>query len=54
MFVVSPPRSRETEGRELVQLIAIGISRDVTRYCRRAVMIVDAEELWGTMMTSTS
>ena len=41
---------REIEGRELVELIAIGIGHDVTRYYRRAVTIVDAEELGGTMM----
>jgi cobaltochelatase CobT len=33
-----------------VELIAIGIGHDVTRYYRRAVTIVDAEELGGTMM----
>jgi cobaltochelatase CobT len=31
-------------------LVAIGIGHDVTRYYRRAVTIVDAEELGGTMM----
>jgi cobaltochelatase CobT len=41
---------REIESRELVELIAIGIGHDVTRYYRRAVTIVDAEELGGTMM----
>jgi cobaltochelatase CobT len=41
---------REIEGREQVELIAIGIGHDVTRYYRRAVTIVDAEELGGTMM----
>ncbi len=41
---------REIEGREAVELIAIGIGHDVTRYYRRAVTIVDAEELGGTMM----
>jgi cobaltochelatase CobT len=41
---------REIETRELVELIAIGIGHDVTRYYRRAVTIVDAEELGGTMM----
>ena len=41
---------REIEGRNLVELIAIGIGHDVTRYYRRAVTIVDAEELGGTMM----
>jgi cobaltochelatase CobT len=40
----------EVEGREAVELIAIGIGHDVTRYYRRAVTIVDAEELGGTMM----
>ena len=39
-----------TEGRNLVELIAIGICHDVTRYYRRAVTIVDAEELGSTMM----
>ena len=33
-----------------VELAAIGIGHDVTRYYRRAVTIVDAEELGGTMM----
>jgi cobaltochelatase CobT len=32
-----------------VELIAIGIGHDVTRYYRRAVTIVDAEELGGAM-----
>jgi cobaltochelatase CobT len=41
---------REIESRDLVELIAIGIGHDVTRYYRRAVTIVDAEELGGTMM----
>ncbi len=41
---------REIESRELVELIAIGIGHDVTRYYRRAVTIVDAEELGGTML----
>jgi cobaltochelatase CobT len=41
---------RDIEGRDLVELIAIGIGHDVTRYYRRAVTIVDAEELGGTMM----
>ena len=40
----------EIEGRDTVELIAIGIGHDVTRYYRRAVTIVDAEELGGTMM----
>ena len=33
-----------------VELIAIGIGHDVTRYYTRAVTIVDADELGGTMM----
>ncbi len=37
----------EIENRSPVQLIAIGIGHDVTRYYRRAVTIVDAEELGG-------
>ncbi len=41
---------RDIEGRDLVELVAIGIGHDVTRYYRRAVTIVDAEELGGTMM----
>jgi cobaltochelatase CobT len=41
---------RDIEAREFVELIAIGIGHDVTRYYRRAVTIVDAEELGGTMM----
>jgi cobaltochelatase CobT len=41
---------RDIEGRNAVELVAIGIGHDVTRYYRRAVTIVDAEELGGTMM----
>ncbi len=41
---------RDIESRDFVELIAIGIGHDVTRYYRRAVTIVDAEELGGTMM----
>jgi cobaltochelatase CobT len=41
---------RDIEHRDLVELVAIGIGHDVTRYYRRAVTIVDAEELGGTMM----
>ena len=33
-----------------VELTAIGIGHDVTRYYRRAVTIVDAEQLGGTML----
>jgi cobaltochelatase CobT len=45
---------REIEARNFVELIAIGIGHDVTRYYRRAVTIVDAEELGGTMMKKLS
>ncbi len=38
------------EARSPVELVAIGIGHDVTRYYRRAVTIVDAEQLGGTMM----
>ncbi len=41
---------REIERAGAVELTAIGIGHDVTRYYRRAVTIVDAEELGGTMM----
>jgi cobaltochelatase CobT len=40
----------EIETRSPVELIAIGIGHDVTRYYRRAVTITDAEELAGAMM----
>ncbi len=39
----------EIETRSPVELIAIGIGHDVTRYYRRAVTISDAEELGGAM-----
>jgi cobaltochelatase CobT len=39
----------EIETRSPVELIAIGIGHDVTRYYKRAVTIVDAEELGGVM-----
>ena len=39
----------EIENRSPIELIAIGIGHDVTRYYRRAVTIVDAEELGGAM-----
>jgi cobaltochelatase CobT len=39
----------DIETRSSVELIAIGIGHDVTRYYRRAVTIVDAEELGGAM-----
>lgn len=38
------------ETRSPVQLVAIGIGHDVTRYYRRAVTIMDAEQLGGTMI----
>jgi cobaltochelatase CobT len=38
------------ETRSSVELIAIGIGHDVTRYYRRAVTLVDAEQLGGTVM----
>ena len=40
----------EIENRSPVELVAIGIGHDVTRYYRKAVTIVDAEQLGGTMM----
>jgi cobaltochelatase CobT len=39
----------EIEERSSVELVAIGIGHDVTRYYRRAVTIVDAEQLGGAM-----
>ena len=39
----------EIETRSPVELLAIGIGHDVTRYYRRAVTIIDAEELGGAM-----
>ncbi len=41
---------RDIEGRRHVELVAIGIGHDVTRYYHRAVTILDADELGGTMM----
>jgi len=38
------------ENRSPVQLVAIGIGHDVTRYYRRAVTIMDVEQLGGTMI----
>ncbi len=38
------------ENQSPVELIAIGIGHDVTRYYQRAVTIVDAEQLGGAMM----
>jgi cobaltochelatase CobT len=39
----------EIETKSPVELVAIGIGHDVTRYYRRAVTILDAEELGGAM-----
>ncbi|WP_439578020.1 cobaltochelatase subunit CobT [Elioraea sp.] len=41
---------RRVDREHLIEVTAIGIGHDVTRYYRRAVTIVDAEELGGTMM----
>ena len=40
------------EIRSPIEIVAIGIGHDVTRYYRRAVTIMDAEQLGGTMMDS--
>jgi len=40
----------EIELRSPIQLIAIGIGHDVTRYYRRAVTLLDAEELAGALI----
>jgi cobaltochelatase CobT len=37
--------------RSPVELLAIGIGHDVTRYYERAVTITDAEQLGGAVMT---
>lgn len=44
----------EIEQRSPVELIAIGIGHDVTRYYQRAVTITDAEELAGAMTDKLS
>lgn len=44
----------QIEARSAIELLAIGIGHDVTRYYRRAVTITDAEELGGTMMQKLS
>ncbi len=44
----------DIETRSPVELIAIGIGHDVTRYYRRAVTIVDAEELGGVARKASS
>jgi cobaltochelatase CobT len=41
---------RRIERDRMIEVTAIGIGHDVTRYYRRAVTIVDAEELGGTVM----
>jgi len=41
----------DIEGKSPVELTAIGIGHDVTRYYKRAVTIVDAEQLGGAMTT---
>jgi len=41
---------KEIEERSKVELIAIGIGHDVTRYYKRAVTITDAEDLAGAMI----
>ena len=41
---------RWVEQQTSIELVAIGIGHDVTRYYRRAVTLVDAEELGGAMM----
>lgn len=42
---------RFIETRSHVQLLAIGIGHDVTRYYRRAVTLMDVDELGGAVMT---
>ncbi len=44
----------EIESKSPVELIAIGIGHDVTRYYRRAVTIIDAEELGGALTEQLS
>jgi len=39
----------EIEQKSSVELVAIGIGHDVTRYYKRAVTILDAEQLGGAM-----
>ena len=38
------------EARSPVELIAVGIGHDVTRYYARAVTIMDADQLGGTLI----
>ena len=42
---------RFIETRSQIQLLAIGIGHDVTRYYRRAVTLMDVDELGGAVMT---
>ena len=42
------------ESEDIVELLAIGIGHDVSRYYRRAVTIVDAEQLGGAVMEQLS
>jgi cobaltochelatase CobT len=44
----------QIEDRSPVELTAIGIGHDVTRYYQKAVTITDAEELGGTMLQALS
>ncbi|MEM7252751.1 MAG: cobaltochelatase subunit CobT [Pseudomonadota bacterium] len=44
----------QIENSDQVELIAIGIGHDVTRYYRRAVTLVDAEQLSGTIVEELS
>jgi cobaltochelatase CobT len=45
---------KNIENAGVIELIAIGIGHDVTRYYRRAVTLVDAEQLGGTMLGKLS
>jgi cobaltochelatase CobT len=45
---------KSIENAGAVELVAIGIGHDVTRYYRRAVTLVDAEQLGGTMLGKLS
>ena len=45
---------KSIENAGTVELVAIGIGHDVTRYYRRAVTLVDAEQLGGTMLGKLS
>ena len=41
---------KDAENKSEIEILAIGIGHDVTKYYKRAVTINDAEELGGTMM----